>query len=127
MFVSVCVGERVEMEGWEGGRRLYAIASAIVLNVDSWISLTYSGDIERKQVAEYGGGEGGGAIVINAADAAFCSASGQCSHFQKSPPNSLQIPAGLQNPFRSLCNFSCFPLFLDHHLLLTPEIFSYCI
>ena len=32
---------------------MYAIASAIVLNVVSWISLTYSGAIERKQVAEY--------------------------------------------------------------------------
>lgn len=46
--------------GVGGGRRLYVIASAIVLNVDSWISLTYSGAIERKQVAEYGGGEEGG-------------------------------------------------------------------
>lgn len=47
----------------------------------------------------------GGAIVINAADAAFCNASGQCSHFQKSPLNSLQIPTGLHNPFKSPCNF----------------------
>lgn len=45
--------------GWGAGCRLYAIASALVLNVDSWISLTYSGAIERKQVAEYVGGEGG--------------------------------------------------------------------
>lgn len=91
--------------GWGAGCRLYAIASALVLNVDSWISLTYSGAIERKQVAEYVGGEGGrkggGAIVINAADAAFCNASGQCSHLQKSPPNSLQIP---NRPSESLLN-----------------------
>lgn len=46
------------------------------------------------------GGEGGVrlAIVINAADAAVGGASGQCSHFQKSPLNSLQIPTGLRNP-----------------------------
>lgn len=60
-----------------------------MLNVDSWISLTYCGAIERKQVAEYSRGEGrdwgGGAIVINTADAALCIASGQHSHFQKSP------------------------------------------
>lgn len=47
-------------QGVGGGCRLYVIASAIVLNVVSWISLTYSGAIERKQVAEYGRGEGGG-------------------------------------------------------------------
>lgn len=107
----------MEIEGWEAGWgcRLYVIASAITLNVDSWISLTYSGAIERKQVAEYGGGEGG-AIVINAADAAFCSASGQCSHFQKSPPNSLQIPAGLQNLLKPFCNF-CF-LTITYYSLL---------
>lgn len=45
--------------GWGAGCRLYAIASALVLNVDSWISLTYSRAIERKQVAEHVGGEGG--------------------------------------------------------------------
>ena len=48
--------------GVGGGCRLYVIASAIVLNVDSWISLTYSEAIERKQVAEYGGGVGGGLL-----------------------------------------------------------------
>lgn len=102
-------------------RRLYGIASAIVLNVDSWISLTYSGAIERKQVAENAGVREG-AIVINAADAAFCSASGQCSHFQKSPPKFLQIPAGLCNPFKSFCYFLSLPLFLDHHLFLTSVL-----
>lgn len=74
-----------------------------------------AGVIERKQVAECGGFGGaggwtwrGGAIVINAADAALRSASGQCSHFQKSPLNSLQIPTGFRNPFKSSCNFSYF-------------------
>lgn len=54
----------VWMDGDEGvgGCRLYMIASAIVLNVDSWISLTYSGAIERKQVAEYSESEGGGLL-----------------------------------------------------------------
>lgn len=89
-----------------------------------------AGVIERKQVAECGGfrGEGGwvdverkgrwgggGAIVINAADAALRSASGQCSHFQKSPLNSLQIPTGLRNPFKSSCNFSYFFPFRPPH------------
>lgn len=45
-----------------GGCWLYVIASAIVLNVDSWILLTYSEAIERKQVVEYGGVEGGGLL-----------------------------------------------------------------
>ncbi len=61
MCVCVCVWMGGD-GGMGGGFRLYAIASAIVLNVDSWISLTYSGAIERKQVAEYGGGEGGGLL-----------------------------------------------------------------
>lgn len=47
-------------QGEGGGYRLYAIASAIALSVFSWISLMYSGAIERKQVAEYGRGGGGG-------------------------------------------------------------------
>ena len=65
MFVCVCLCVClffcVVLVGGGGGPRcrLYAIASALVLNVDSWISLTYSGAIERKQVAEYVGGEGG--------------------------------------------------------------------
>lgn len=66
-----------------------------------------------------GGGEG---IIINAADAAFCSASGQCSHFQKSSLNSLQIPAGLENPFNPSVTSSNFRLFLDHQLLLIPRL-----
>lgn len=67
-------------------------------------------------------GGGGWAIVINAADAAVGGASGQCSHFQKSPLNSLQIPTGLQNPFKSSRNSF---LFSDRRLrlflLLTPH------
>lgn len=68
MVVCVCVCVCVWVNGWRwrggagGGRRLYAIASAIVLNADSWISLTYSGAIERKQVAEYGGVREGGLL-----------------------------------------------------------------
>lgn len=75
-------------QGEGGGYRLYAIASAIELSVFSWISLMYSGAIERKQVAEYGRGGGGGAIVINAA---FCSASGQISSkFSTNPHRSSE-------------------------------------
>lgn len=55
-----------------------------------------------------GAGGWGAAIVINAADATSCIASGQCSHFQKSPLNSLQIPTGLRNPFKSPCDFLYF-------------------
>lgn len=60
------------------------------------------------------------AIVINAADAAFRSASGQCSHFQKTSLNSQQIPAGLQNPLKS--NF-CFltPRYLSVTESATPS------
>lgn len=60
--VCVCGGLMGGDQGVGGGCRLYVIASAIVLNVVSWISLTYSGAIERKQVAEYGRGEGGGLL-----------------------------------------------------------------
>lgn len=62
--------------------------------------------LERKQVVEkqgWAGGVGrGGTIVINAADAALCSASGQHYHFHISSPNSLQIPAAFQILFKSL-------------------------
>lgn len=50
-------------------------------------------------------GMGVGAIVINPADATICTASGQCSNFQKSSLNSRQIRTGLQNPFNYPCNF----------------------
>lgn len=69
----------------------------------------YSETVKRKQVAEYSMGGvgwgmmgGGGAIVINAANADLCSTSGKRSHFLKSPPKSLQIPAGLENPIKPL-------------------------
>lgn len=77
------------------GCRLYEVASAVVLNEDSWILLTYSMTIERKQVVEYSVCEMRGGIVINATDADRCSASGKCSHFQKSPQSSLKISAGV--------------------------------
>lgn len=65
-----------------------------------WHHLKKTGGRVRKARGE----DGGAGIVINAADATSCTTSGQCSHFQKSPLNSLQIPTGLQNPFKSPCN-----------------------
>lgn len=41
---------------------MYGVASAIVLNKDSWISLTYRA-IERKQVAEFSEDERRGELL----------------------------------------------------------------
>lgn len=84
--------------------------------------------LERKQVVEkqgWAGGVGrGGTIVINAADAALCSASGQHYHFQISSPNCLKIPAAFQILFKSLCDFVYFPFKKNSDLFLPSSSFS---
>lgn len=57
---TACVGGEGGAGGGMGMQVVCDCISHNTLNVDSWISLTYSGAIERKQVVEYGGGEGGG-------------------------------------------------------------------
>lgn len=84
----------VSLYGLRCGCNLYGIASATVLKEDSWISLLYSESIEMKQVVEWG--EGGGAIVINVADADLCCTSGKCSHFRKSPQIHCKSPPALK-------------------------------
>ena len=122
MWVCVCVLVCGWMR-WRGGR---GDAGCMWLHQPQWwmripgFHSRIAGPLKGNRWRSTEGAREGGAIVINAADAAFCSASGQCFHFQKSPPNSLQIPAGLQNPFKSHSNFFYFPLFLDHHLFLIP-------
>lgn len=100
------------------------------MEADSWISLTYS-EYPRKEtgggeagVGWWGGVGRGGTILINAADAALCSASGQHYHFQISSPNCLKIPAAFQILFKSLCDFVYFPFKKNSDLFLPSSSFS---